>query len=248
MNGSSSWIEPPPHQRGLGCFAKGCLILLVLGFLLCLAFVAGTYYAAKFVRTSEYFSTEHTLLPISHASVDEENAIRARWNAFDKAARAHEPARIELSADDINALIATDPTVRGDAYVTIEGNAAHLQVSIPIAQRWWMPGRYVNAQCSVQSGSSGKPEDARITSIIVNGRPVGEEFLSWQYGVWSFKRYVGQWTGETNLKTFEISDGKVILETNATAEDPFSSASPSPTSTPALQLAISPTPTPGNGD
>ncbi|HJT44735.1 MAG TPA: hypothetical protein VJ721_00555 [Chthoniobacterales bacterium] len=242
MNGSS-WIEPPPQQRGLGCLAKGCLILFVFGILLCLAFVAGTYYAAKFVRT-EYFSSEHTLLPISHASVEEENAIRARWNSFDKAARAHEPARIELSADDINALIATDPKVRGDAYVSIEDNTARLQVSIPIGRNWWMPGRYLNAQCSVQSAPSGKPEDARITSIIVNGRPVGEEFLRWQYGAWSFKRYVDAWTGETNLKTFEISGGKVILETNATAEDPFSAPSPSPTSTPFLQLATSPSPTP----
>lgn len=248
MNSSSSWIEPPPQQRGLGCFAKGCLILIVFGVLLCLAFVAGTYYAARFLRTSEYFSNDHERLPISHASVEEENAVRARWNAFDKAARAHEAARIELSADDINALIATDPTVRGDAYVTIEDNIAHLQVSFPIGQRWWMPGRYLNAQCSVQSASSGKPEDARITSIIVNGRPVGEEFLSWQYGVWSFRRYAGQWTGEINLKTFEISDGKVILETKATGEDPFSSASPSPSSAPVLQLATSPSPTPSDSD
>jgi hypothetical protein len=246
MNSSSSWIEPPPHQRGLGCFAKGCLILLVFGVLLCLAFVAGTYYAARFLRTSEFFSNEHERLPISHASVDEENAIRARWDSFDKAARAHEAARIELTADEINALIATDSKARGDAYVTIEDNTARLQVSMPIGQRWWMPGRYLNAQCSVQSAQSGKPEDARITSIIVNGRPVGQEFLSWQYGAWSFKRYVGEWTGETNLKTFEISDGKVILETNASSEDPFNSTSPSasPSSTPILQLATSPTPTP----
>ena len=241
MNGSSSWIEPPPHQRGLGCFAKGCLILLIFGILLCLAFVAGTYYAAKFVRT-EYFSTEHQRLPISHASVEEENAIRARWDAFDNAARAHEPARIELTADDLNALIATDRHLHGDAYVTIEDNTARLQVSIPIGRNWWMPGRYLNAQCSIQSAASGKPEDARITNIVVNGRPVGEEFLSWQYGSWSFKRYVGEWTGETNLKTFDISDGKVILETNATSDDPFASGSASPSPTPSLQLAQPPSP------
>ena len=167
MNGSSSWIEPPPHQGGLGCFAKGCLILLVFGILLCLAFVAGTYYAARFLRT-EYFSTEHEPLPFSHASVEEENAVRARWNAFEKAARAHEPARIELSADDLNALIATDPRLRADAYVTIEDNTARLQVSIPIGKSWWMPGRYINAQGSVQSAQSGKPEDAQVTRIIVN--------------------------------------------------------------------------------
>jgi hypothetical protein len=104
-------------------------------------------------------------------------------------------------------------------------------LSIPIGKSRWLTGRYLNAQCSVESAPNGKPEDARITSIIVNGRPVGEEILSWQYGTWSFKRYMTDWTGRTNLKTFEISDGKIILETNGTKEDPFASdtASPSPT-------------------
>jgi hypothetical protein len=241
MNGSSSWIEPPPAQRGLGCFAKGCLILVVFFILLALAFVAGTYYAAKFVG-SEYFSSEHERLPISQATIDEEAAVRTRWEAFEKAARAHEPARIELTADDLNALIASDPKLRGDAYVTIEDNSAHLHVSIPVGRSWWMRGRYINAQCIVESAPNGKPEDVRVTRIVVNGRPVGEEFLSWQYGAWSTKRYVTDWTGETNLKTFEISDGKVILETNAASDDPF--ASPSPTSTPTLSLSLSPSPTP----
>jgi hypothetical protein len=227
MNGSSSWIEPPPQRHGVGCFAKGCLILAVFFILLGLSFVAGTYYAAKFLRT-EYFSTEHERLPISQATVEDEDAVRARWDSFEKAARAHEPARIELTADNLNALIAAEPKLHGDAYVTIEDNTAHLQVSIPVGRSWWLRGRYVNAQCSVQSSPSGKPEDAQITSIIVNGRPVGEEFLSWQYGSWSFKRYVAEWTTQTNIKTFEISDGKVILETNASGEDPFTSASPSP--------------------
>ncbi len=252
MNGSSSWIEPPPQQGGLGCLAKGCLILLVFGILLCLSFVAGTYYGSQFLRT-EYFSAAHERLPISHASVDDEQAVRTRWNAFEKAARAHEPARIELSADDLNALIASDSKLRGDAFVTIEDNTARLQLSLPIGRNWWLRGRYINAQGSVQSAASGKPEDARISSIVVNGRPVGEEFLSWQYGSWSFKRYVADWISQTNLKTFEISDGKIILETNANGEDPFSSPSPLPSSTPILQLESSPTPTPaasptGSGD
>lgn len=241
MNGSSSWIEPPPQHRGLGCFAKGCLILLVFFIMLGLAFVAGTYYASRFVR-SEYFSSEHERLPISKATIEEETAVRGRWDAFMKAARGHEPARIELSADDINALIAADSSLRGDAYVTIEDNAAHLHVSIPVVRSWWVRGRYINGQCIVESAPSGKPEEARITRIVVNGRPVGEEFLSWQYNAWSFHRFVTDWTGETNLKTFEISDGKVILETSATSEDPF--ASPTPSEAPTLQLAVTPTPTP----
>ena len=213
MNGPSSWIEPPPAQRGLGCFAKGCLILVVFFILLALAFVAGTYFAAKYLRT-EYFSSHHERLPISQATVEEEQAVRARWDAFEKAAHANQAARIELTADDLNALIASELKLHGNAYATIEDNTAHLQLSMPIGKARWLNGSYLNAQCSVQAAPSGKPEAALITSIIVNGRPVGEEFLSWQYGSWSFKRYLSDWISQTNLKTFEISDGKIILETN----------------------------------
>jgi len=237
MNGSSSWIEPPPQRGGLGCFAKGCLILVVFFILLALSFVAGTYYATKYLRT-EYFSSHHERLPISHATIEEEQEVRARWDAFEKAAHAGEAARIELTADDLNALIAAEPKLHGDAYVTIEDNVAHLQISLPIGEGRWLRGRYINAKCSVQSAASAKPEDARITSIIVNGKPVGDEFLSWQYGSWSFKRYATDWTGRTNLKTFEISDGKIILETKGIREDPFASELPTPSQSPAL------TPTP----
>ena len=150
--------------------------------------------------------------------MEEEEAVRARWDAFEKAAHANQAARIELSADDLNALIASEPKLHGNAYVTIEDNTAHLQLSMPLGKARWLTGRYINAQCSVQAAPSGKPEAALITSVIVNGRPVGEEFLSWQYGSWSFKRYMSDWIGQTNLKTFEISDGKIILETTGGSE------------------------------
>lgn len=240
MNGSSSWIEPPPDRHGVGCFVKGCSILVVFAILLGLSFVAGYYFAQK----HEYFSSHHEPLPISHATVEEENAIRARWNTFEKAAKANEPARIELSADDINALIASEPRLSGNAYVAIDDGTAHLQISMPLAKGRWFRGRYVNAQCSVQPGSNGKPQDVRITSIMINGRPVGEEVLEWRYGrLPSFRSFIANWLGETNLKTLEIADGKVILESkNATREDPFASESPS--SSPSLLLEMTPTPTP----
>ena len=165
----------------------------------------------------------------------------------------HEATRIELTADEINALLAADQKLRGNAFVTIEDNTAHFQISYPVGEGRWLRGRYINAQCTVQSAPSRKPEEAHITNIVVNGRPVGEEFLSWQYGAWSYKRYVTDWTSETNLKTFEIGDGKVILETSGssnssnssnssdnnsstatvTSDDPFAStsATPSPSAT-----------------
>lgn len=235
MNASPSWIEPPPLRHGPGCFVKGCLILAVFFILLGLAFVAGYYYAQR----HEHFATQHESLPISHATIEEENAVRARWDAFEKAAQAKEPARIELTADEVNALIASEPRLRGNAYVAIDGNNAHLQISMPLAKAQWLDKRYINAQCSVQSGPNQKPEDVRISSIVLNGKPVGEEVLSWRYGALpSFRSYMANWIVQSNLKTFEITDGKVILETNAASsggEEPLSSVtlSPSPTPTPA---------------
>jgi hypothetical protein len=248
MNSTSSWIEPPPQRHGVGCFVKGCLILVVFVILLALSFVAGYYFAQK----HEYFSTHHEPLPTSHATVEEENEVRARWDTFDKAAKANESARIELSVDDVNALIASEPKLRGNAYVAIDGSTGHLQISMPLAKGRWFRGRYLNAQCSVQSGTDGRPQDVRITSIMVNGRPVGDEVLEWKYGrLPSFRSFIASWFGETNLKTLEISDGKVILESKSTTnEDPFAleSLSPSPSSTqsPTLRLATTPTPTPSS--
>jgi len=236
LNASSSWIEPPPQRHGPGCFVKGCLILVIFFILLGLAFIAGYYYAER----HESLAIHHESLPISHATLDEEQAVRERWDAFEKAARAHEVARIELTTDDLNALIASDSKLRGNAYVTINGDSARVQVSMPLAKGRWFSNRYVNAQCSVQSGPNQKPEDIRITNIVLNGKPVSEEVLSWRYGALpSFRSYMADWISRSNLKTFEITDGKVILETNVTTsggEDPFTSVTLSPTP--------SPTPTP----
>jgi hypothetical protein len=105
----------------------------------------------------------------------------------------------------------------------------------------------LNAKCSIQAAPSGQPDDARITNIVVNGQPVGEEFVSWQYGDWpSAKRWIADWVLQNNLKRFEISDGKVILETSGPNKDPFSSESPAEEESPTATLTATVTPTPSD--
>jgi hypothetical protein len=208
----TTWIEPPPPQKGMGCFAKGCLILIAFFILLGLAFIGGTFFAVRYLRTA-YFPTTHVQLPAGAATEQEQQVVRARWDSFEKAARAHEPARIEMTANELNALIASEPELRDKAYVSIDNNVGRLQVSIPLDAVRWLRGHYINAECAMQSAVGGNPADARITSIVVNGRPIGEEALRWQYGSWSLRRYLSDWSEKNNLKTFEIGDGKVILET-----------------------------------
>ena len=40
----NTWVEAPPRRKGLGCFARGCLILLVFAIVLAIACFAGMYW------------------------------------------------------------------------------------------------------------------------------------------------------------------------------------------------------------
>jgi hypothetical protein len=195
----------------MGCFAKGCLILVAFFVLLGLAFVGGTFLAVRTLKTA-YFPTTRVTLPPPAAAPEEQELARTRWSAFEQAARAHTPAHIEMTADELNALIASNPKLRGKGFVSIENDVARVQLSIPLDEVRWLRGHYVNAECIVQAGESGKPEDARITHIVINGKPVDDEALNWR-GPWSLRRYLENWTEKSNLQAFEIQDGRVILET-----------------------------------
>src|SRR5947208_1630835 len=107
----ATWIEPPPPQRRMGCFAKGCLILSVFLIFLGIAFVGGSYLAIRYMR-HHYFPTTSTELPPATPSPEEQRAAMAKWQEFDSRARAHEQARVEFSADELNALIAAEPALR----------------------------------------------------------------------------------------------------------------------------------------
>jgi hypothetical protein len=195
----------------MGCFGKGCLILTVFFIVLAIAFIGGTYYAVRYLR-SNYFPETQVELPATTASEREQQLALANWRIFEKKARAHMPARIEMTADELNALIASNPRLRGKAYVTIEDNVARLRVSVPIISSRLLRGHYLNGECTVQSASSGDPEEAHITNVIVNGHVVEEAALTWRYP-WSLRSYISRWTEENDLRTFELHDGKMILET-----------------------------------
>ena len=210
MNG---WIEPPPPQRGTGCFGKGCLILVVFVLVLAAAFAAGTFFAVRYLRTS-YFVTAPAELPASNATDQEREMARAKWYEFKRAARAHTAARVEFTAEELNALISAERELRGKAFVSIQGNAARLQVSIPLVFSRLLRGRYMNAECTVQSDPDGDPANAHITSVIVNGKPVAEDVLDYR-GPYGFRHYLGQWSDQVALKTFEVKDGKVIFESRS---------------------------------
>ncbi len=209
---SPSWIEPPPRrQAGMGCLGKGCLILVAFVVLLALAFTGGTIYAVRHLRGT-FFAKENVQLPPNTSTEQEQQLALANWKLFERSARAHAQARIEMTADELNALIASEPKLRSKAHVSIDNDTVRLQLSFPLDDVRWLRGHYVNGECSVQSAPNKEPTEARITHVVLNGHVVDDAALTWRYP-WSLRGFLAKWVEDDDLKSFEVRDGKVILET-----------------------------------
>ncbi len=228
MNAS---VEPPP-KRGMGCFAKGCLILIALGILLVVGGIGGSYWSLRHIYLSD------KPVPIPEASVPSETTtatpgetsvatpsetsatVRERLDTIKSAARAHERTGVEFTAGDINALIAANRKSRGMAFVRIDGNVAQVQVSIPL-ERFDVPfrnafglgDRYLNATVTMAAPPGTNANNVQLSEVTLNGHSFPSDLLDRQLlGVGkSLRSYVIKYANQYGVTDGEISDGKVIL-------------------------------------
>jgi len=227
----TSWIEPPPQQKGMGCLGKGCLLIVAFLVLLAVAFVIGFY-----------VGTKPREIPQVQTSEEEQNAVRARWEGFETASRneqvmspalpqlsptpdvtpapdatptpAATPAsanRIELTANDINQLIARGRRTRGKAFVSIDNDVGRVQITIPL-DKVGFRGRYLNGEFAVRASPDRNPRNLQITQMSLTGVPDG--VLNTLLGAHSVQSYVDQFASEHGITSFTIENNKAILETS----------------------------------
>ncbi len=219
----TTWIEPPPRPKGMGCLGKGCLVFLLFLLLLCAAFIIGGYVGVRYVVTS----TEPRPIPQVETSTAEQEAVQTRWQEFIQANRtvqveggmqapptdpANEPPpanRIVLTAADINQLIARSRNLRGKVFLSIDNNVADLQFSIPLAKVF--RGRFLNGDATVRASPDKNPRNLQISLHGVN---VPEKLLKMLLGTRSLGTYIDEYSGEYNVSTLTIEDNRVILETS----------------------------------
>ena len=216
----NAWVEPPP-RKGMGCFAKGCLILLVFTALLVIACCAGIYWGLKnhsaLVRGGYWLTRMHMIadspaaIPRYETSDAEVQVVKERWQNFEAAAREHQPAQIELTANDVNNLIAASPDARGKFFVSIEGNRLRLQMSIALGDFVGQSGYYFNGDVTVQSDGAESLANPRLSSIRVNNQPLPSDFLDWKYRSRRLRDYLSDYQDTWDTGTIEIQDGKLIL-------------------------------------
>jgi hypothetical protein len=219
-----SWIEPPPKQRKTGCLGKGCMMLVVFLVLLAVAFFIGGYVGVRYVVTS----TTPKEIPQVESTEAEQEAVRHRWEEFKAGPRstpvdvtmatttteptpAPAPAtnRIELSASDINQLIAGSRKTRGKAFVSIENNVARVQVSVPL-EKVGFRGRFLNGELQVRSAPDRNPRNIEITEVSLGG--VSEKILNSLLGFRSLRSYADQYATEYDITSFAIEDNKVVIQ------------------------------------
>ena len=215
----------------MGCFAKGCLILLVFCFLLIVAGAVGIYWGyqhhSALLRGMFWASRTHVIdespreIPAYTANEGEIQVAKQRWDEFEAAVDRNEPAEIQFSANDLNALLAKNRDLRGRAFVEIEGNQLRFQMSMPLRKyvdekaylKGWI-GRdsaYLNMDVVVKFDGARSVEHPRLSGITINGESLPEDILDWKFDSRPLGNYLAELRETRNTGTVDVRDGKVIL-------------------------------------
>ena len=226
--------EPPPN-RGIGCFGKGCLILIVLAILFIVVGVGGTYWGLRHVYLSDKPAPipETTAPPETSAATPGETSVatpseksaevRERLDTMKKGARAHEQTEVELSAADINALIAANRKSRGMASVGINDTVLQAQFSIPLERldvpfrnAFGLNDRYLNATVTIVAPPGTNVDSVQLSEVTLNGHGIPAGLPDWGLpGLGrSLRSYVIKYANQYGVTGGEIRDGKVILHTS----------------------------------
>jgi hypothetical protein len=204
-------IEPQPKRRG--CFFWGCLSVLLL-LLAMLILVVVLFFVARDRLTS----THPQPIPVFQSKPGQYEEVQSRLKKFDAAAQADRPAQLELTADDLNTLIANDPQLKkfiGKAFVRIEGKEVSLDISLPLdeAPVPFLGGRWLNGMLSVEPAL----RDGRLVLIpkrlVVNGEAISEEHLAKVKPLEFMPKDTDKGLNEIikKARSLEVRDGKIVI-------------------------------------
>jgi len=213
----------------MGCFAKGCLVLVVLGVLAFLFFGVTSY--LLYSRGSKPVE-----LPVEELPPAELANVQQRIDQFEAmppAAPRPSPIpapptapvvtptgtpvisaperQLVLTADEINGLISANRKSRGHASVSLSGNTAHVQISISSDKVPGLPSGYLNGSFTITTNGPTPISALQVSKIQANGLPVPSGVLSMGYRGRSILSYAMDAAAPYNVSTAEIRDGAVIL-------------------------------------
>ncbi len=192
----------PPETKTGRCLLLGCIGVFVTGLLLIVCAGFGTYFAVQ-KQVEKYTATEPADIPTVEYSDEELETLQARLDGFqttlkpepepepppegERSEIAVEPnakseatpvSELVLTADDINALIATNPDLKGRLFVAIDDGKITGEISVPIES--FVPGskgRYLNGSGTFDVSLDEGVLFVTLDSAEVKGEPIPEAVM-----------------------------------------------------------------------
>jgi hypothetical protein len=220
----------PSAAGGMGCLARGCLVLLVCLAVLSAALIGGGLFLAN--RAVDVFtSTAPVQVAAQPATAAQTQTAEAKFDTLRSAMRNGVETTVEFTAEDINALIQHDPEfrdMRGHVRVAIANSIASLDISARLDTLQWkrLKARWFNG--NVQFGFSYMDDDFNfdLRSAETNGRHFPRVILTTEF-MQSFNRsfndsFHRQWarrpdanTMWRHIKEASLQNDKLIVTTRA---------------------------------
>ena len=207
----------------MGCFAKGCLTILILGFLCLAAVIGGSWYFYHKLATNNLISDAPTAVPLEQPS---DTQYRAAESSLDrvKSTTSGRELTVAFTAADLNALLAKDPDfhdLEGHARVDIQNSIMTITLSVPL-DSMSMKGRWFNGTLrfsgSYEAGAfrikieSARGGDYEIPGFILSfvnsaiNKALSENSSDWQkdeFGAEFWK----------HIKSLKLEGDKVVVTT-----------------------------------
>jgi hypothetical protein len=208
-----------PPKRRKGCLFYGCLTFTACFILFLVLLLAGLYQFRKVVYL--YTDASPMSLPTLNMTAEQMDAVHRRVDAFKDAVNAgRSTAPLVLTADDINALVQTDPdfkAFKGRLYVTaLEDGKGKLMGSVRLGDIGSVVfrNRYLNGTATIgvsfQNGILGiTPEE-----LTTKSKPLPGQVMDKIRSMHISSRVNDDPRASValnRLQSIEIRDGKLIL-------------------------------------
>lgn len=214
----------------MGCFAKGCLTLIVALFILAVVVVGGVWLLyGKAVNV--FTSSQPEAIQIEQPSDAQFQAAKGKLDQLRGTISRNEETTVDFSATDVNALIARDPAFAGargrarvnitDSLVTVELSAPLNAVRLPkLKDRWFNGtasfqftydlGQFIVSAKSAEAHGKAIPEAFFASFSSSFSRTFNQRFQK------SLQKNKEQATFWGRIKTIGVEGGKFIVKTQRT--------------------------------
>ena len=208
-------------KKGMGLFAKIFIALVVIFFVMAGCVACGAYFLYR--KVASFTAARATQIPTYPATQQEYDDVRTRLADFQTATSNDKAAKLELTANDINTLIALDPTwkeMKDKIHVRIADGQLSTDASIPLSEVPGFRNRYLNGSITLKISADNGILYLRPTAVVVNGQSVPAQFLKALQ-----ERNMAEQLNQDpkfastreKIKAIKIEGNKIVIETTGAA-------------------------------